>query len=375
MDFKQKTADLFFRGGVTGEDFNRISPEVMKSNRTSLIMFSLVAVIFSGLMLLYMNVANVNREYTTIYLLMFAVTLVILILCLKSKQPGANFLIAMIYAFLAILMLFGMKLGLNNPLEISCTFIALLLTAPLLFCDRPIRMYCLIAAAGATFIIRDSIISRDYIAALNAAGGENAEFYIDIARTTLQNDVINAVLFSIISMIASTYTMTIKIQRYSLEGTIRRMAETDQLTGLKNRASYKMKLERMAVLAEHSFYCIYADANGLHELNNTQGHEAGDRMLCYVATVLGNMFGSENVYRVGGDEFVVLGCNTDEDKVLDMIERAKLAISAASYHVAMGMTYRERSETNVDEMIKQAEKSMYADKEAYYASIGGRKPR
>ena len=375
MGLLQKAADLFIRAGVSKEDYKRINAEIMASNRTSLITFSLVAAVFSGVMLLYMTAANVNREFTPIYILIFIVSLLIAVISLKVKNLNHVVQLVLIYAFLAVLLLFGLKLGLHTPLEISATFIALLLTTPLLFCDRPIRMYCIILIAAISFILLDSTKNHAYIDSLSQSPGEINDLYISIARQTLQNDIINTVLFSLISMVACTYTMTIKMKRYSLEGTIRRMAETDQLTGLKNRASYQLKLERMAVLAERSFYCIYADANGLHELNNTQGHEAGDRMLCYVATVLGNLFGTDNVFRVGGDEFVVLGSNTEADTVRALIDRAKTAISAANYHVAMGMTYRERSETDVGDMIKQAEKQMYADKEAYYVSIGGRKPR
>lgn len=375
MEFLQKTADLFIRAGINKEDYDRVSPEVMQSNRTSLITFSLMAAIFSGLTMLYMTVAGVNREFIPIYLLVFIVTLIIALISLKIRQLPALLQLVLIYLFLTVLLLFGLKLGLHTPLEISATFIALLLTTPLLFCDRPVRMYCLILIASASFIILDCGQSRNYIASLREVSSVEDEIYIAIAERTLQNDIINTILFSLISMVASTYTMTIKMKRYTLERTIRRMAETDQLTGLKNRSSYKIKLERMSVLAEHSFYCIYADANGLHELNNTQGHDAGDRMLCYVATVLGNLFGTDNVYRVGGDEFVVLGSNTEAAEVQERIKRAKTAISAANYHVAMGMTFRERSETDVEDMIKQAEKEMYIDKNAYYESIGGRKAR
>lgn len=375
MELKQKAADLFLRGGVATEDLDRILPEVMKSNRASLLTFSLISAVFSGCMMIYMTVANVNREFTAIYLLVFAVTLFITLLCLIKKDLGMAPMIALIYLFLTVLFILGMKLGLYNPLEISATFIALLLTGPFLFCDRPIRMYCIILVAAVSFIFFASSRHVHYIASLSALDAAEAELYASIAQTAYRNNIINAVIFSLVSMVASTYTMTIKMKRYSLEGTIRRMAETDQLTGLKNRASYQLRLDRMGVLAEHSFYCIYADANGLHEINNTQGHEAGDRMLCYVATVLGNLFGSENVYRVGGDEFVVLGSNTEPEVIRDLIERAKLAISSANYHVAMGMTFRERCETDVEGMIKQAEKAMYEDKDAYYASVGGRKAR
>ena len=51
--------------------------------------------------------------------------------------------------------------------------------------------------------------------------------------------------------------------------------------------------------------CVYIDANGLHELNNERGHEAGDLMLRFVADSLMEQFPKGSLYRVGGDEFVV----------------------------------------------------------------------
>ena len=52
--------------------------------------------------------------------------------------------------------------------------------------------------------------------------------------------------------------------------------------------------------------CVYIDANGLHELNNERGHEAGDLMLRFGAESLMEQFPKGSLYRVGGDEFVVL---------------------------------------------------------------------
>ncbi len=58
-----------------------------------------------------------------------------------------------------------------------------------------------------------------------------------------------------------------------------KMATTDLLTNLKNRNAYEQILSQYNSKLPDSLSCIYADANGLHELNNSQGHAAGDRML------------------------------------------------------------------------------------------------
>ena len=58
--------------------------------------------------------------------------------------------------------------------------------------------------------------------------------------------------------------------------------------------------------------CVYADANGLHELNNSQGHEAGDKMLKSVARALAEEFEDGSVFRIGGDEFCILTDSREE---------------------------------------------------------------
>ena len=67
------------------------------------------------------------------------------------------------------------------------------------------------------------------------------------------------------------------------------MSEIDMLTGVRNRNSYEQNLSIYPSLCKKNLSCIFADLNGLHELNNTKGHEAGDKMLQFVAGKLGTV--------------------------------------------------------------------------------------
>ena len=79
----------------------------------------------------------------------------------------------------------------------------------------------------------------------------------------------------------------------------------DVITGRKNRNCYKGRLSRFAKMCKKSMVCVYIDVNGLHNLNYSQGHEAGDNMLKAVARALMDAFDPENTYRIDGNEFVV----------------------------------------------------------------------
>ena len=111
------------------------------------------------------------------------------------------------------------------------------------------------------------------------------------------------------------------------------------------------------------------DVNGLHDINNTQGHLAGDNMLKTIAQIISNEFGENNTYRIGGDEFVAFRYERDEELVRRDMEKVIKQVEENGYHVACGlaMATPDRKIINV---IKSAEEEMYENKRKYYESIG-----
>ncbi|MXP75032.1 diguanylate cyclase [Lachnospiraceae bacterium WCA-9-b2] len=150
-----------------------------------------------------------------------------------------------------------------------------------------------------------------------------------------------------------------------------RMATTDLLTGLKNRNAYEQALAGYEASLPASLSCVYADANGLHELNNSKGHAAGDKMLQTVAAVLVDVFDKEKVYRIGGDEFLVFA-EMDLGDGLKKAAWAKEKALKAGYHVSVGAASSEEYR-EVAAVIKAAEQRMYVDKKRYYMEHGNRR--
>lgn len=152
-----------------------------------------------------------------------------------------------------------------------------------------------------------------------------------------------------------------------------KMATTDLLTNLKNRNAYEQTISQYEENLPTGLCCVYADANGLHELNNSQGHAAGDRMLQTVASAFVELFGPEHVYRIGGDEFLVFTEIAPEHTSRKAAE-AKSKASQAGYHVSVG-TASAKEQHDVDALIKLAEQRMYEDKKQYYMTFGDRRER
>lgn len=85
--------------------------------------------------------------------------------------------------------------------------------------------------------------------------------------------------------------MSLKCERFLYERKVSVLSQTDLLTGLCNRNSYEQRLKEYASAGSMAVACIYVDVNGLHEMNNTMGHAAGDRMLKFVGSILQKSLG------------------------------------------------------------------------------------
>ena len=123
----------------------------------------------------------------------------------------------------------------------------------------------------------------------------------------------------------------------SMEGTMKRyldyvhvQASTDGLTGVGNTAAY---LERAHGIEEHDpVHTPYAvavfDIDLLKEVNDSYGHASGDMIIRSAAAVISRVFGKENVYRIGGDEFLVITEAEEEAALEEKIARVETAATA-----------------------------------------------
>lgn len=145
-------------------------------------------------------------------------------------------------------------------------------------------------------------------------------------------------------------------------------SHTDVLTGLQNRLSFEETLSELEETRPDHLYCFYADADGLHHLNDTQGHAAGDALLIAGAATLRAVLG-QTTFRVGGDEFVALITAESAEAAFQKRLRIEQEMAQKGYHLSIGVSELARG-ISVQSMLKAAEQDMYAVKSAYYASIG-----
>lgn len=135
----------------------------------------------------------------------------------------------------------------------------------------------------------------------------------------------------------------------------------DRLTGVKNRNAYEQFVQCFKSRNLQNFGLLIVDVNGLKTCNDSQGHEAGDVLICKVANALKKYFAAKDIFRFGGDEFLVVTYLT-EDEIIDKISAFKMEINGDA---AVGYAY---SEGNIDfaMMKEEADQYMYQDKEEFY---------
>ncbi len=165
------------------------------------------------------------------------------------------------------------------------------------------------------------------------------------------------------------YSFAMAINQYRAYTTIYKMGQVDSLTGLKNRNSYSITLDILSKSSFTSLACVYIDVNGLHEMNNQLGHEAGDNMLKAVADELVYMFPYSDSYRIGGDEFVVLSQNWDSGDIVEKAEKVRRKLHNQGYEISIGIEWRDNNFDIVD-IINCAEVRMQDDKRRFYANAG-----
>ena len=177
----------------------------------------------------------------------------------------------------------------------------------------------------------------------------------------------------IVGVILLSYLAYISWYLISARRGVYRMSITDQGTGLMNRVAYEKFLRKSDQRVIAPAACIYIDANGLHEINNERGHEAGDQLLHAVAERLREQFPRDDHYRVGGDEFVVFS-KADAAVCEARMQAVSSALAAQDYSISYGIA-AQRASAGLGDLVREADEKMLKNKRSYYAEHDRRRPR
>lgn len=168
-------------------------------------------------------------------------------------------------------------------------------------------------------------------------------------------------------------------RQYKIEITLRNkerdlkyISYHDQLTGIFNRAYFYERMKNLSSVQVKWAAVMVLDVDGLKMVNDTFGHEAGDRLLCEAANVLVDCVPSEAIVaRIGGDEFAILLTNADQGMVETVTASVQKALKDCNFDVhgknmpvqlSIGFALANGKQAVPEELLAAADKWMYREK-------------
>lgn len=167
----------------------------------------------------------------------------------------------------------------------------------------------------------------------------------------------------------TTFFVASEIGNQRLLERLKKLSSMDMLTGVLNRNEMNNTVDSLRKNSDNSIKglgVVFADLNGLKRVNDCGGHAAGDLLIKNAAITLQNAFIGDQIFRAGGDEFMILLSFTTEEAIIEKCNKTKqLSKHYDNLSFAIGYCYQNDS-SDITGALKLADKRMYEDKEKYY---------
>ncbi|MEG4249546.1 diguanylate cyclase [Microcoleus sp. Pol10D4] len=163
-------------------------------------------------------------------------------------------------------------------------------------------------------------------------------------------------------------------ERLRAEAEVRKLSVTDELTGLYNRRGFFLLADQQLKIARRtqtSYFILFADLDGLKKINDTLGHEMGDRVIVDAAQILKQTFREADIVaRLGGDEFALFIPNFSGDSSINFharlqenIDRFNQQSERAYISISLGVEFGDlNNEILLEQLLAKADKLMYDHK-------------
>ena len=154
------------------------------------------------------------------------------------------------------------------------------------------------------------------------------------------------------------------LEKKELMNKLERLSYKDHLTGVSNRHALNEYIEKNRILKNLGI--VYCDVLGLKRVNDSQGHSAGDELLIRAAKCLRTFFRMNDIYRIGGDEFLVICAEVEEHIFMKRVEELRERMGEFDIKMSLGVLWKA-SVKDADQALAEADALMYEEKRAYYA--------
>ena len=149
---------------------------------------------------------------------------------------------------------------------------------------------------------------------------------------------------------------------------LHRLSYHDLLTNALNRNAFMDMLSQFRPGQYASAGIIYIDINGMKEINDFYGHHQGDKILITTVAKVFNLFKPDELFRIGGDEFVIITYDlteTDFYEKFNLLRNIFCEKTNLPFSIATGSCW-VKSPSDLNSLLQQADSAMYADKKKFY---------
>ncbi|MCR5390345.1 MAG: GGDEF domain-containing protein [Lachnospiraceae bacterium] len=284
----------------------------------------------------------------------------------KSFYPRFIFVLMMLTITGALIGRLGFGMDLHNMMGVFMTYyaISIMLVGSILLQNR---RYC--KRQGISEGLKYFYIGAGFL----LTGG-----MIDVLSYVLHGKAkANNGNFLCVGLAIFIVAIILQIVQYYITETIRKQVKErklinysyyDELTGVKNRRALH-EFETTILDVSKPYGYLMCDINGLKHENDTLGHEEGDRLIRDIADALGEVYGKDHVYRVGGDEFAVYVINETEGEFRRLIGKLREKISEKDRSASLGDVFCPEGEEDFESVKNEADKRMYEEKKRHYEEL------
>ena len=162
-----------------------------------------------------------------------------------------------------------------------------------------------------------------------------------------------------------TYIIANELQKRLLTEALTKKSYQDPLTGLNNRLAYDEMLDHLRG-KEFPVGVGFLDINGLKWINDTLGHDMGNKVIQKICTILNEHIEQQYIYRISGDEFVMIWTDVDYKVFMSAAKKLEAALFDEKNIASFGFVWGKEEDTGI--AVRKAEKAMQTAKNKFYAA-------
>jgi len=356
----RKMKDILLFNDFSRSDLKAIQPQIMEDNRKFCMIWAAVNNLF-WIYCLVMTVINpVYRVCRPIYIIAFVVCTICLFLSVYAAPTHTGLIRTIAIILDESLLLAGIFIARHLAPQTILVFASVLIV-PVVFITETFSTALLLLVNVIVFTL---------------VGVRTME------PETYKWVLSNLCIFSVVGIIIGHFVNRMRFERYIYAESKAKIADIqagyayhDQLTALQNRRAFGEMIEQLAKDLPAGCRVIVVDINDLKRTNDTFGHHAGDELIIGTAKCLCRSFtGTDRIYRTGGDEFVVIITdeNEDVDAALSRLKRYCADWKGELIHgcsISAGVASAKEFD-DINAILKAADQRMYESKREYYENTG-----